>query len=288
MSADTKYTIGIAPLKNNFGALVTGVDCRQDLPDEIKQQLRNALLEYQVLCLRTQRLSAYEFDRVGRWFGEPQVQLLRQHRHPECESVSVFDSTYRTDEDKPQDLSLDRRSGWHTDDSYFERPAKITLLQALAIPSRGGETKFCDARRAYENLPKKLQQKIDSYQAVHSYDTQRAPARAVERSAAEAAETPDVVHPLVRTHDETGRKAIYLNSNRTDRVVSLSRQYSDDLLDQLHSHMTAPTFQYHHEWQVGDILVWDNRSVIHAVNMDFPVGESRVHQRLLLAGRKPY
>ena len=276
----------ITPYENNFGALVQGLD-NHNITLELEGELRRALLEYQILCLRLRPLSAYDFDRVGRWFGEPQTQLLRQHRHPECETVSVFDSTYHLEKDKPKDLKLDRRSGWHTDDSYFEKPAKITLLQALATPSQGGETKFCDARRAYETLPKNIQAQINGLQAVHSYDTQRAPARAVKRTEAESAETPDVIHPLVRTHDETGRKAIYFNSNRTDRVVSLPREQSDILLDDLHAHMTAPQFQYHHQWQVGDILVWDNRSVTHSVNMDFPVGERRIHQRLLLAGGKP-
>ena len=286
MSAVTNARLDIVPEENNFGACVRGLDSRE-ATSAVVEELRNALLRYQVLCLRLRPLSAYEFDRVGRWFGEPQLQLLREHRHPECETVSVFDSTYHEAKDKPQDLRLDRRSGWHTDDSYFETPAKITLLQALAIPSRGGETKFCDARRAYQSLTKKFQDKIAGLQAVHSYDTKRAPARAVQRTAAEIADTPDVHHPLVRTHDETGEKAIYFNSNRTDRIISLPRTESDALLDELHAHMTAPEFQYHHQWEVGDILVWDNRSVTHAVNMDFPIGERRIHQRLLLTGSRP-
>lgn len=272
---------------NNFTAVISGPDFRASLGPETVQQLNRLLLDYQVLCLRSGLLSAYEFDRLGRMFGEPQIQLLREHRHPECETVSVFDSTYKTEKSKPDDLNLDRRSGWHTDDSYFQTPAKITLLQALAIPSHGGETKFCDARRAYESMPAEKQEYLSGLRAVHSYDTERAPARAVARTAAEAAETPDVIHPLIRTHDETGRKAIYFNSNRTDRIDGLARDDSDALLDDIHRHMTQAGYQYHHQWQVGDILVWDNRSVTHSVNMDFPIGETRIHQRLLLAGDRP-
>ena len=286
-TVESAVSFEISPCAQNFGAVISKLDCRQHMSETMIAELNEALLAYQVICLRTANLSAYEFDRVGRWFGQPQVQLLREHRHPECETVSVFDSTYRLLRDKPTDLSLDRRSGWHTDDSYFEKPAKITLLQALAIPSVGGETKFCDARRAYDALNDELKFEIDNYYAVHSYDTRRAPARAVYRSTAEVSETPDVIHPLVRTHEQTGRKALYFNANRTDRIVDLDRRVSDSLLDRIHTHMTQPQFQYHHNWQRGDILVWDNRSVTHSVNMDFPAGELRMHQRLLLAGSKP-
>lgn len=285
--AEHPFNIKVTPLANDFGAVVSEVEYRQPLSTGVAEQLNQLLLNYQVLCLRSVSLSAYEFDRLGRIFGEPQIQLLREHRHPECETVSVFDSTYKTKQSKPHDLNLDRRSGWHTDDSYFQTPAKITLLQALAIPSSGGQTKFCDARRAYETLPADKQEYFAGLRAIHSYDTQRAPARAVTRTAAEAAETPDVMHPLIRTHDETRRKAIYFNSNRTDRIDGLARDESDRILDDIHRHMTQVDFQYHHHWQIGDILVWDNRSVTHSVNMDFPVGETRIHQRLLLSGGTP-
>ena len=250
-----EIALDVNPLENGFGAIVSGLDYRQTQSAGTTRQLYNLLLEFQVLCLRSVCLSAYEFDRLGRLFGKPQVQLLREHRHPECESVSVFDSTYKNAAAKPADLKLDRRSGWHTDDSYFETPAKITLLQALAIPSEGGQTKFCDARGAYDALPNEMKQQLGNYRAVHCYDTRRAPARAVNRTAAEAAETPDVVHPLIRTHDETGRKAIYFNSNRTDRIEGLARTESDELLNKIHQHMTQAKFKYHHNWQVGEILV---------------------------------
>ena len=180
-----------------------------------------------------------------------------------------------------------RRSGWHTDDSYFAIPAKIILLQGLQIPDHGGETRFCNARAAYEDLSAETKTRVEGLRAVHGYDTPRALARAQERTEAEGNDTPDVEHPLIRIHDETGNKAIYFNSNRTDRIVGMDRSESDALLDEIHAHMTQTRYQYHHPWRVGDILMWDNRSVTHSVNMDFPVGQKRVHQRLLLQGSKP-
>ena len=95
------------------------------------------------------------------------------------------------------------------------------------------------------------------------------------------------MHPLFRVHEQTGAKAVYFNANRTDRIVGLSEQDSDSILDRLHEHTIQAKYQYHHSWRVGDILIWDNRCLIHSVNMDFPVGQRRLHQRILLAGTPP-
>lgn len=277
----------IVPLSGALGSEVTGVYWTRPVDDATIAAIRGALLRTHLVCLRTQPLEPRAFARLARYFGEPQLQLLRNMRIDDVPEVSLFDSTYEKAEDKPADLRLDRRSGWHTDDSYFAKPAKVTLLQALEIPDIGGETGFCNARAAYEDLPEEMKPKLHGMRAVHGYDTLRAPARAVQRTAQEVAETPDVVHPLIRTHDETGQRAIYFNSNRTDRIVGLEREKTDALLDRIHAHMTQARYQYHHAWRVGDVLMWDNRSVTHSVNMDFPPGQRRVHQRVLLKGSTP-
>ena len=280
-------TLKITPLSDALGASVSGLDWTRPVSDTNVDEIRQAFFAYNLLCLRAEPLAPKAFARVGHYFGEPQIQLLRQMRVDEAPEVSVFNSTYKKAEDKPADLLLDRRSGWHTDDSYFAVPAKVTLLQALEIPERGGETRFCNVRSAYEDLSEGMKRRLDGLRAVHGYDTMRAPARAIKRTKEEAAETPDVAHPLIRTHDETGKKAIYFNSNRTDRILDMKREESDALLDQVHAHMTQTRYQYHHPWRVGDVLMWDNRSVTHSVNMDFPPGQRRVHQRILLKGSVP-
>lgn len=280
-------SIEIRPLSAALGAEVTGLDLTEPLSAADRDAVIAAFLDRHLLCLRSAPLTAGEFARTARTFGAPQLQLLRSYRHAEVPEVSVLDSTYKTLKDKPDDLARVRLSGWHTDDSYFEVPAKATMLQALKIPQSGGETRFCNTRKAYDDLPGATRRRIDGLKAVHAYDTMRAPARAAVLTNEEASETPDVVHPLVRTHDDTGAKAIYLNSNRTDSVVGLARAESDALLDTLHAHMTRPVYRYDHRWRVGDILLWDNRCLIHSVNVDFPVGEARVHQRILLKGTRP-
>ncbi len=277
----------ISPLCDVLGAEVSGIDWSQALDDTTIAALHQAFLDYHLLCLRSDPLSPANFARVARYFGEPQLQLKRSQRHSDVPEVSTLESTYNTPADKPADLRLKRLTGWHTDDSYFAKPAKATMLQALAIPASGGETGFCNLCAAYEDLDDTLKAKVDKMQAVHSYDTDRTPAQAPVRTAEEANETPDVVHPLIRTHDESGKKSIYLNENRTDHIIGMDPDDSNTLLDNLHAHMTQPAYQYHHNWRVGDMLVWDNRCLVHSVNMDFPIGEQRLHQRILLKGSEP-
>lgn len=277
----------IRPLSDALGAEVTGLDLTRPINDAQKQQIQDAFLKHHLLCLRSEPLDPADFARVAGYFGKPQLQLLRRRRHGETPEVSILDSTYKSQEDKPDDMSLVRLSGWHTDDSYFATPAKATLLQSIEIPESGGETRFCNMRKAYLDLPEETRQRIDKLRAVHSYDTKRAPARAVKLTKEEEAETPDVDHPLVRTHEDTGEKTIYFNSNRTDQVVGMERTESDALLDMIYDHVTQPKYQYHHKWRVGDILLWDNRCLMHSVNMDFPVGQRRLHQRILLEGPRP-
>lgn len=277
----------ITPLCDALGAEVVGLDIAGGLDGDTIVALNSAFLDHHLLCIRCAPLTPQAFVRLARCFGAPQLQLLRHRRHDEAPEVSMLNSTYETPEDKPDDLTRVRLSGWHTDDSYFAEPAKATMLQSLEIPSSGGQTKFANTRQAYADLAEEMRRRLDGLSAVHSYDTMRAPARAVKLTQEETAETPDVVHPLVRTHEDTGVKAIYFNPNRTDRIVGMERQESDALLDELYAHVTQPRYQYQHHWRVGDLLLWDNRCLLHAVNTDYPVGEARRHQRILLKGGVP-
>ncbi len=280
-------TVQIIPLSDALGAEVSGLDWKRPIDSGTTAAIKAAFLDFHLLCLRAEPLTPLEFVRVARYFGEPQLQLIRECRDRCIPEVSILDSSYKTPQAKPSDLSLLRLTGWHTDDSYFAIPAKATMLQALATPKTGGETRFCNLQAAYADLSEELKARVDGLRAVHSYDTLRTPARAQSRSSVEKAETPDVVHPLIRTHDDTGKKAIYLNANRTDRIVDMEREKSDALLDELHGHMTQFQYRYDHAWRVGDILLWDNRCLVHSVNMDFPVDQSRRHQRILLKGSVP-
>ena len=143
-------------------------------------------------------------------------------------------------------------------------------------------------RAAYDALSDAMKQRIDGLRAIHAYDTQRARNRPSARTPQEIAETPDVEHPLVRTHPDNGRKALYLNFNRLDRIVGMDRAGSDALLDELAAHTRKPEFHYAHKWAVGDAVIWDNRATMHRVDVDYPMGETRVMQRVLIEGDRPF
>ncbi len=280
-------TLRIVPLSPALGAEVSGPDWARPLDECAVATLKDAFLEFHLLCLRSEPLTPRAFAGLARTFGTPQVQLIAEGRQADAPEVSQLETTYQSAADKPDDMRSVRLSGWHTDDSYFPVPAKATLLQALAIPDSGGQTRFANMRTAYRDLPEEVKARIEDLRAIHRYDTPRAEAPPTELTTDEEAETQDATHPLARGHEETGAKAIYFNANRTDRVVGMSAAESDSLLDRLHEHTIQPKYQYHHNWRVGDILIWDNRCLIHSVNMDFPVGQRRIHQRILLAGAAP-
>ncbi len=277
----------INPLSEALGAEVVGLDLSIPLSEGDIAALQEAFLAHHLLCFRSNPLPAGDFSKLARYFGEPQLQLIRKSRHDEVPEISMLDSTYKSAADKPADFKRNRKSGWHTDDSYFEVPAKVTLLQSIEIPESGGHTRFCNTRKAYDKLSDDEKQRINDLKAVHAYDTMRAPARAAKRTQQEADETPEVIHPLVRTHEDNGAKAIYFNPNRTDRIVGMERPESDALLDWVHETITQDKYRYDHEWRTGDLLIWDNRCLVHSVNVDFPIGQTRLHQRILLQGARP-
>ena len=280
-------TLEFRPLSDALGAEVVGGDFTKSVTAGDVDKLKNAFLKHHLLCLRSDPLSAKALFQVASYFGTPFSETNREKWVDEIPEISRLESTYKTKDAKPKDLKLHRGSGWHTDHSFKEYPPKATVLHAHEIPSQAGQTRFCNTRKAYEDLPDSTKRRLKGLMAVHSYDTVRAPARAVPRTAEEIAETPDVVHPLIRTHDETGAKAIFFNGNRTDRVVGLPRAASDEILDLVYGHMTQDQYRYDHDWSVGDIVLWDNRCLVHSVNIDFPVGEPRVHLRTLIKGSRP-
>jgi taurine dioxygenase len=277
--------VEVVPLKAPLGARIEALDRSTVEDPDVTALLQRALAEHLLVVIPGERMEPAETRRLAQAFGQPQRQLLRYKRNNEVPDVSVMVSTLMTD--GSTDKTAIRAEDWHTDDSYFVKPAKATLLHAIEIPSRGGSTWFCNMHSVYQSLPESLRQRIDGRQAVHAYDTPRARNRPSARTAQEMAETPDVEHPLVRIHPETGGKALYLNFNRLDRIIGLERTESDALLDDLAEEARKPEHHAGHAWTVGDVVVWDNRATMHRVVIDYPVGEKRVMQRVLIEGERP-
>lgn len=276
----------VVPLNGALGARIEGLDRGRANEPEIAGTLSQALAKHLLVVIPGEPMAPAETRRLAAVFGAPQKQLLRYKRSGEVPDVSVMVSTLKAD--GSTDKTAIRAEDWHTDDSYFATPAKATLLHAIEIPSHGGSTWFCNMHSVFESLPEAMRKRIDGMRGIHGYDTKRARNRPSARTPEEMAETPDVEHPLVRTHPETGRKALYLNPNRLDRIVGLERDESDALLDELADAARQPQHHHGHTWTKGDLVVWDNRATMHRVVIDYPVGENRIMQRVLIEGDRPY
>lgn len=276
----------VVALNAPLGARVEGLDRARANESDVAAALNRALAEHLLVVIPGDRMTAEQTRTFSAAFGTPQKQLLRYKRSGGVPDVSIMVSTLMAD--GSTDKTALRAEDWHTDDSYFAVPAKATLLHGIEIPSRGGATWFCNMHSVYEALPEATRKRIDGLRAIHGYDTPRARNRPSPRTPEEIAETPDVEHPLVRTHPETGRKALYLNPNRLDRIVGLERSESDALLDELADEARKPQHHHGHVWNVGDVVVWDNRATMHRVVIDYPLGETRIMQRVLIEGDRPF
>lgn len=268
-----------------LGARIEGLDRATANQPAVAALLNQALAEHLLVVIPGDPMRPEQTREFSKAFGAPQRQLLRYKRSGAVPDVSVMVSTLMAD--GTTDKTAIRAEDWHTDDSYFAVPAKATLLHSIEIPSHGGSTWFCNMHSVFEALPEATRKRIDGMRAIHGYDTPRARNRPSPRTPEEIAETPDVEHPLVRTHPVTGRKALYLNPNRLDRIVGLERAESDALLDELADEARKPQHHFGHVWSRGDIVVWDNRATMHRVVIDYPVGEERVMHRVLIEGEPP-
>jgi len=276
----------VVPNKAALGARIEGLDRATATRPEMSALLNQALAEHLLVVIPGDPMTPEQTRQFSEAFGQPQKQLLRYKRSGAVPDVSVMVSTLMAD--GTTDKTAIRAEDWHTDDSYFAVPAKATLLHSIEIPSRGGATWFCNMHSVFEALPEATRRRIDGLKAIHGYDTPRARNRPSPRTPEEIAETPDVEHPLVRTHPVTGRKALYLNPNRLDRIVGLERAESDALLDELADEARKPQHHFGHVWTRGDIVVWDNRATMHRVVIDYPEGEPRIMHRVLIEGDRPY
>ncbi len=266
-----------------LAAEVDGVDFGPPLTPALAEDLREAFRRHPVLCLRTNGLEASRFLEITQVFGTPQPQVLRDFRrndHPEISIISSEQFDVRGDGER-----VVFGAAWHTDDSYMARPAVATALYAHTVPQAGGDTLFADCTAAYEALPESERAFLDGVTVVHTYESRRNLNKVPARSAEEEADTPPVTHPLVRTHPDTGRRALYLNPNRMDHVLDMGLEEGDALLDRLTAHATSDQFVYRHRWQPHDVVLWDNRCTMHKASADYG-DERREMHRVLIEG--PY
>ncbi len=268
------------PLSPALGIEVGGVDLAQPLDDAAFARIRAAWYEGLILLFRGQSLDEAAQAAFAARFG-PLAGVLNKHggsgTHPGVMYISNI-----VENGKLIGALPDGEMYFHSDQCYVEKPAMATMLYAMEIPSRGGNTLFANMYRAYETLPEALKARLDGKLAMNVYDYAGS---ATTRGQA-AADAPRYAHPVFRTHPETGRKALYVNRLMTTAIEGLDAAESDAVLEQLFDHAEQPGNVYEHVWRPGDLILWDNRCTLHA-RTDFDASERRKLRRVVVLGEKP-
>jgi len=268
------------PLSAALGAEIVGIDLRRQMDDRTFAQVLDTWHQNLVILLRDQELSEEDQVRFAERFGPPAVIHTRQfvRNHP---AVMLISNT--REDGKPIGALPDGEMHFHTDQCHQERPAMASMLYAIEVPSVGGNTLFANCYMAYETLPAEIKRRIDGRKALNAYDYDSA---ATRRGTRLAPGVPSYVHPVVRTHPATGRKALYVNRLMTVRIEGIPANESEELLQFLFDHQERPEFIYEHVWRVGDLVMWDNRCALHA-RTDFSADERRLLRRVTILGEKP-
>jgi taurine dioxygenase len=271
----------ISPLTSHTGAEITGLDLRKPLDSDTAAQLRKAFADRAVLVFRNQPLSPTEYLEAGRIFGEIMPQQVIRFTLPETPLIGFVSSE---DTDKPGGIRLVRGEQFHTDHSNFAVPPMATSLKAVNLPSKGGDTRFVNMHASYDKLPDDLKKKIEPLRVLHVFKSSRSPRRKVELTPEERAKIPETVQPLVLVHPQNGRKAAYLNTAHMERIIGMEDDEAFALINELMAHSTQPEYEYRHVWQPDDMVIWDNRSLMHSATADYDPAEKRFLYRLMVVG----
>lgn len=274
----------ITKLSDHTGAEARGIDLREPIDATLRARLNRAFSEHSVLVVRDQHLAPQQLLDAVQLFGEVFPQQNTTFSLPECPQIH-----YVSNLDKyPDGTRYIPGAGYHTDHSNAARPPKATVLHAVKLPDRGGDTQYVNMHRAYEDLSDAMKQRIDGLRAIHVYQSKYSARKLMTLSEENRKAIPDaVLHPLVRTHPETGRKAIFLNPIRVEGIEGMAETDALALLDELLAHARQPQYEYRHQWRMGDMVMWDNRCLLHKANGDYDMSQVRYLYRIMLQGEVP-
>jgi taurine dioxygenase len=277
----TSFTI--RPLTDHTGSEVIGLDFTGAIDNEARATLNRAFAERHVLVMRDQHFAPEQFKAAARLFGE-----LQPHDNRERHAAGHPDVDYISNQEIVDGKRIIPGETFHTDHSNHPRPPKATTLFAVELPSNGGDTQYVNMHDAYDDLPEMTQQRIEGLKAVHVYQSKYSPyppGHLTEESRCRL--PPPGIHPLVCTHPENGRRALFLNPVRMESIIGMEDTEALALINDLMRHATQRKYEYRHKWCSGDWVLWDNRSVMHQANPDYDMKERRCLYRLLLKGKTP-
>jgi taurine dioxygenase len=259
------------PLSERFGVQCDGVDVAHASAADL-DRIQDAFYRSALMVLRNQRLTPSQFHAFARRYGVPEPHVIDQFHHPEIADILILSNVRR--DGKPTGLA-DGGTYFHTDYSYLDTPARATLLHSQVVPSRGGDTLFADQRSAYDDLPDATKRRVEHLVVRHHYGNRddldkRSRLVASVLSEEQEARMSWVRHPLVRTHPVTGRKALYAVSGSSFGIDGMPDDEGRALLDELKAHALQPKYRLSVLYGVGDVVIWDNLSLLHSATLTDP------------------
>ena len=284
----TDNLLQISRLSEPAGAEISGIDLSLELDDKKRDQIYNALLQHHVLVIRDQNLTPEQQMVLTARFGEPESHVFHDAKGRSGPQVHVVNNLDKTGKPSSRPATFGSFY-WHTDKSYHEIPSLATFLHARELPpGGGGDTEFANMYRAYETLDDTVKNHIANLRALHSWEANRRNTGNRPATEEEKRLRPPVSHPLVRKHPDTQKKTLYIGIH-ADSVEGLERQKGIELLKKLYRHSTKRENVYVHGWKPGDLVIWDNRCLLHRVVGNYDMDKHRrILHRSVVIGTKPY
>lgn len=282
-----EQTLKISKIKEHIGAEVTGVDLTKPVDEATRQRLYDALVDNVALVIRDQKFTAAQYETAASLFGELMEDQNRMYLAPGVPTVSVLSNRHKDSQGKQAKMA--NNATWHTDHTNQEFPPKFTCLYPVSLPDSGGGTSVCNMRAAYEALPKDIKQRISGMKTANTLISS---ARMKTGNpdivrARQVADGGPMIQPLVRTHPERGTKAIWFHKGKTENILGMEPEETQDFLAELLETAIKPEFTYVHEYTLGDMLIVDNRSAMHKAGFDFDHSQHRMLYRALVRGERP-
>ena len=277
--ADQTDVLNLRPLSPHVGVEVQGVDIEAGLTDEQSEAIASALFTHSLLVFRDQKLSPRTQVEFSALFGENDIHIYDQYLDPEYPELIRLSNMHG-------DRGVVVDNYWHADLTYYPEPTGGAVLFAHEVPRVGGDTLYASLISAYDRLPDSLKRELSDREAVHSHE----PRRSIKRPQLtddQQSKAPDSTHPVVCVHPVTGKRILFVNEGFTASIVGIEEARSEELLRFLFDHTTADEFIYRHQWRRGDVLVWDNRAVVHSATPWDTENEHRHLTRTTIKGERP-
>ena len=263
---------GLRKLNGEFGVEASGINLSAPLGDVAFGEIERAFFAGQVLVLRAQSLAPAQFHAFARRFGPPEPHVIDQFHHPECADILILSNVVK--DGRPTGLA-DAGSYFHTDYSYLDVPARCTMLYSITVPKIGGDTLFANQYAAYDELSPAMKARIDPLVALHHYGNrddvdEKSRTAASPLTGEQKGRMNRVRHRVARPHPVTGRKALYAVSGSSFGIEGMPQDEAIALLDELKAHATRPKYQLRVKYGMGDVVIWDNASLLHSATLIDP------------------